>query len=90
MGECRPVIGPGAKTCTHRQQCEASFKDSTCVMTQCVCPTKLPEAVDGTCGLFLFTYSLNSSRHFLDLMIGYNSWLNFLLKLIQFIFEIIS
>uniref|UniRef100_A0A915KL27 EGF-like domain-containing protein n=1 Tax=Romanomermis culicivorax TaxID=13658 RepID=A0A915KL27_ROMCU len=50
LGECKPVIGPGAKTCTHRQQCEASFATSHCSMMRCVCPDELPEAVDGTCG----------------------------------------
>ncbi|KRY09795.1 Prion-like-(Q/N-rich) domain-bearing protein 25 [Trichinella patagoniensis] len=49
LGECKPVIAPGARSCTHRQQCTASYRDSHCFMTQCSCPPERPIAVDGTC-----------------------------------------
>ncbi|KRX88519.1 Prion-like-(Q/N-rich) domain-bearing protein 25, partial [Trichinella pseudospiralis] len=51
LGECKPVIAPGARSCTHRQQCTASYRDSHCFMTQCSCPPERPIAVDGTCGI---------------------------------------
>ncbi|KFD46835.1 hypothetical protein M513_12281 [Trichuris suis] len=51
LGECKPVVAPGARPCTHRQQCTASYQDSVCFMTQCTCPPETPIAVDGTCGI---------------------------------------
>ena len=51
LGQCKAVVGPGARVCSHRQQCREAFPNAECVLQQCTCPSNRPVPVDGTCGI---------------------------------------
>ncbi|KJH44295.1 EGF-like domain protein [Dictyocaulus viviparus] len=50
IGECREVLSPGRRGCSHNLQCSIAFPDAKCILHTCTCPSNLSDPIDGTCG----------------------------------------
>uniref|UniRef100_A0A1I7X0D0 EB domain-containing protein n=1 Tax=Heterorhabditis bacteriophora TaxID=37862 RepID=A0A1I7X0D0_HETBA len=50
LGECKEVIPPGGRGCSHHLQCSKAYPDAFCHHQICRCPLHTPVAIDGTCG----------------------------------------